>query len=84
MNNPICQTPNSSVILRIVSVVRKGYKEGLNDVPCTSKIQIKRFQLIRFFLNATKKSVSQITDFHYPKMVTVTGKITDLFPFPFY
>lgn len=55
MNNPIFQTPPSSVILRIISIAGKGNKMGLNDVLCTSHIQIEMFQLMNFFLKSNKE-----------------------------
>lgn len=64
MNNRIFQTPHSSVILIFISIAGKGNKKSLNDIPCTSKIQIKNFQLTNLFKNATKKS--QINDFTLP------------------
>lgn len=57
MNNPIFQTSHSSVILRIISIAGKGNKMGLNDVPCTSQIQIKMFQLMNFFFKKQQRKV---------------------------
>lgn len=57
MNNPIFQTPHSSVILRIISIAGKGNKMGLSDVLCTSHIQIEMFQLINFFFKKQQRKV---------------------------
>lgn len=57
MNNPIFQTPHSSVILRIISIAGKGNKMGLSDVLCTSHIQIEMFQLMNFFFKKQQRKV---------------------------